>query len=335
MYFSPSEIQARRLIAQLLASSDAQEINDRTPQSVARYMLCTQGQDYAGGLTALALRAGYTAKFESARSSAWDRFMISESGEQEIIRTWSQRGTLHFLHRDDWNVVKLMGSRALGKKETRAARFGQSPEDYDAIQNRIRSFIDSKTPCPVSRQEIRDALNLSSSEASHHLRVLGCQGIIAQGQRIGIHDSFFTSPWSTENFSPDHVVVEVVERYFSTRGPARLEDILWWSKLPKTSIVQALEALTSHDRLLQVFDENGSSMWLGPWQSDVTPAEIAATLEQEIWLPPFDEFMMSYTIRSEIFSPTCNPCEALTKNGISWPFVVANGQIQGRLTTSA
>ncbi len=69
----PREIAARRLIAQLLAPSDAHPLAGRVlaPVDVCRWMLAIQGQNYDGGLEAIAIRQGRRrSRFRTAPAEA-------------------------------------------------------------------------------------------------------------------------------------------------------------------------------------------------------------------------------------------------------------------------
>ena len=73
MSLEPREIAARRLIAQLLAPSDAHPLAGRVlaPVDVCRWMLAIQGQNYDGGLEAIAIRQGRRrSRFRTAPAEA-------------------------------------------------------------------------------------------------------------------------------------------------------------------------------------------------------------------------------------------------------------------------
>lgn len=65
------------------------------------------------------------------------------------------------------------------------------------------------------------------------------------------------------------------------------------------------------------------------WQKNVTEAELEAALSLTLRLPAFDEYLMGYGSRTEVL-PESLRNQVLTRNGISWPFVVEEGVITGR-----
>lgn len=86
---STRELLARRLIAQGLAGSAARP-RCRSALGVARALLAVQGQTYPAGIRALALRSGRT-----------DEEVLGEVAILRLVRSWPQRGTLHFLPAED------------------------------------------------------------------------------------------------------------------------------------------------------------------------------------------------------------------------------------------
>lgn len=302
-------------------------------------MVATQGQNYVAGLTGLALRAGMNITHTPTLTTTldqhthWFEHTINSpsdptNAEGILLRTWSQRGTLHFLEKDYAWVVGVCGQRGVGKESSNAKRWGQSVEEYRETRDLVLSSIDNKR---TSRAQIKEATGVSSSVASHHLRVLGAQGLIIQSHKDGTHDTFLRTP---SDLIPsdlhDSHIYQLVVAYFSTRGPARLEDFTYWSGLTKTSTRASLDQAVRRGELIESIDGRSEKLWMAPWQKDVSSSDISTALSLSIQLPPFDEFLMSYTHRDDIYAKHCAREEVLTKNGISWPFLVENGLIQGR-----
>lgn len=325
------ELLARRLIAQALAPTDARPA-PTTLAEAARYMVATQGQNYAGGLTGLAIRAGQDAAPTGKNTSELDAAMA----DYEVIRTWSQRGTLHFLHRDDLWVALLCGHRSVaGNIDRLATASGITTDEYHSIQ---QATFDA---CPqltdrASLRSVTAHLPQSSAVTSHHLRRLGASGQIIQGPKAGQHDTFIQTkvalPQELEQAQQRNkadATTELAQRYFSTRGPATIEDFCWWSSLPKGTSLKAIEQLAADGKLLRT-DIGNQPHYMAPWQADVTGKELTAARRLTFHLPPFDEYFIAYKNRDALFAPGVDPLTVMTKNGISWPFTVAGGAITGR-----
>ncbi|MDY5584356.1 MAG: winged helix DNA-binding domain-containing protein [Arcanobacterium sp.] len=326
-----SEFLSRRLIAQSLAPSAARPTSPSTIAEAAKYMLATQGQNYAGGLTALAIRAGLPevplAKNTSHLDSAMDNY--------EVIRTWSQRGTLHYLHPSNFWLVTLLGPRSIGKNtETLAREFGVELTDYDTAFNLLYELC----PEPISRQTLRELFRergFDNRFLAHHLRRSGSLGSLIQTKRNGSHDVFTRSISAipeavafAESTDDEQKLNTLVLQYFSTRGPATIADLAWWSGLAKGTLTKQAAALVSTGELLE-FEWAGSSHFMGAWQEHVTNAELNAALELSFYLPAFDEYFIAYKDRKALFAPGVDPLSVMTKNGLSWPFRVEAGLIVG------
>ncbi|PLW01779.1 hypothetical protein AY498_00550 [Corynebacterium ulcerans] len=311
------EIRARRMIAHYLSPSDAHPQPASLPDA-AFHMMATQGQNYAGGLQGLALRTGVHELYTGTIQSHLDDCLK----DYEVIRTWSQRGTLHFLHKDNAWIVAAIGKRGLGTIESSAQRFGITEQEYSEILERTIQLCAT----PHSRQQLRDCLGIDSALLSNVMRRLGRTGDLIQGAKTGNHDTFIRAEAVGCNVNQDASIGTLITNYFSTRGPAHITDCTWWSTLPKTVVRREAKKAVDAGSLLEVSPD----VFMGSWQNDVSDSEMAAALQLRIQLPPFDEYLMSYTQRDVLFSPQCDPLSVLTKNGISWPFMVSGGVIIGR-----
>ncbi|WP_421083086.1 winged helix DNA-binding domain-containing protein [Rothia nasimurium] len=330
----PNPLVARRLIAQALAPAFARPTTPTTVTDAAHYMIATQGQNYAGGLTALAIRAGQPEKPLTTNTSHLDDALA----DYELVRTWSQRGTLHYLHRTDHWVTTLLGPRSVtGKPERLAAQFNLDVADYEAA----RSLTESTIVEPVSRDRLRSLFAESGYPREllgHHLRRLGSVGSIIQTRRTGQHDTFTSATFAipqqvadADARTPAQKTRELTARYFSTRGPATIDDFNWWSTLPKTTITRTAESLVASGELIR-FNLDGTTYYMGSWQQDVTTQELDHALTLTHHLPAFDEYFIAYKNRTHLFAPGVDPHSVMTKNGIGWPFTVEGGLITNRYT---
>lgn len=336
--FLPTEIAARRMISQFLAPSAARPITPTDPAHTAELMLATQGQNYVGGLTGLHLRAGRDVRFTGKNTTDLDTAM---RGGKAIVRTWSQRGTIHFLHPKNFWIVALCGYRATSDNMAlRAGRWDLDESTYQQIHDDVVAYATRLR----SRADIRGIVAAHGVEpvsgvASSVLRHLGASARLVQGSKIGQHDSFIqveklilaAARRKAEQaiVNPERAISTLLQSFMETRGPATISDFTWWSGLPKTSARKAVDSLVARGKLLEV-QWGGDMYYLAPWHIDVTDDEVRAALEIEYFLPPFDEFYMSYTNRDVLFAPGVDPTMVLTKNGLSWESYLSGGQIQGR-----
>jgi hypothetical protein len=118
----------------------------------------------------------------------------------------------------------------------------------------------------------------------------------------------------------DEALAELAGRYFTSHGPASLQDFIWWSGLTTAEARAAVELAKS--RLAQETID-GQTYWLSASLSSATEPSPTAHL-----LPPYDEYTVAYKDRSAVL----NPLYAKQKNagnGIFFPIIVVDGQIVG------
>lgn len=68
----------------------------------------------------------------------------------------------------------------------------------------------------------------------------------------------------------------------------------------------------------------GTDYWLATWQENVTAKEIEAALRLRLELPAFDEYLLGYANKQMVL-PEHLRDNVLTRNGLSWPWVMEGG----------
>lgn len=91
---------------------------------------------------------------------------------------------------------------------------------------------------------------------------------------------------SSPELTDDQAVAELTHRYFSSHGPATLEDFAWWSGLTKTQCRQGIAAVG--DRLAAEEDEDGTTWLAAPGAAPVENATGA------FLIPIYDELGVAY-----------------------------------------
>ncbi|QGU03206.1 hypothetical protein CKALI_11840 [Corynebacterium kalinowskii] len=299
------ELRARRLIAQRLAPGQ----QCGTAVDAAHWMLATQGQLYNSGLAGLAARAAEAPNPASL----------------SIVRTWSQRGTHHFLAAEDaqW-MMRLCAPRPEVAAAKRRPSLGLTEQDVATARG---AFHEALSDGPVSRTEayaLFAAAGVSPEEyrGQHLLRSFGSDGTVVQGARRGNEDVFMlVSALTVQSLEleGDAALAELGTRYFHSRGPATVQDLAWWSGLTVRDAKKA--AVLARD----VIEMDGYLM--GAFQEDWSNFEEALALT--LSLPAFDEYLLGYKDRSDVCPAELVPIVGPTRNGICRPFVVTEGIVTG------
>ena len=115
----------------------------------------------------------------------------------------------------------------------------------------------------------------------------------------------------------DEAIAELTERYFTSHGPATIQDFCWWCGLTQAEAKRGLEMVKE---ILVEEKIKGQSFWI----KATTPAKIKTP--GMYFLPPFDEYLVAYKDRSAALE-NLHSKKVFTINGIFSPVVIINGKI--------
>lgn len=124
---------------------------------------------------------------------------------------------------------------------------------------------------------------------------------------------------SVDPLTEDEALAELTKRFFTSHGPAMLDDFAWWSGLTKTTARRGL-ALVDAAIVSETINEK-------VYYYSATLASIGQVSPQAYLLPPYDEFGIAYRDHSPTLELQQQTME--TKEFIFYPFAVYNGHIVG------
>ncbi len=287
------------------------------PTQVVGWLGAVQAQDYLGALWAVGLRT------RNANEENVKRAIVDKT----IVRTWPMRGTLHFVAAADvrW-MLDLLTPRIIASR----ARLYKQLELDDQIFARIKELFVSALQ--GGKQLPRDAMyglleaadiSTTGGRGLHILSRLAQEGIICFGTREGKQQTFaLLDEWApkAKRMARDEALAELARRYFTSHGPATLQDFVWWSGLRTADARAGLEMAKPH-LVQEVID--GQTYWLASSMPTAKDASPTAYL-----LPAFDEYTVAYKDRSAVLNPLYAK-QVNTGNGIFFPTIVIDGQIVG------
>jgi len=307
-----TEISICRLFSQRIASTEF-----TSPKEIVGWMVAMQAQDFAMAKWAVGVRLlnATNAKVETALNKG------------EIIRTHVMRPTWHFVAADD--IYWLLDLSASKIKSAMKAR-DKELELTEAIFTRSNNILEGILSGGVhlTREELAEALNNSNittdnNRLSHILMHAELDGIVCSGKVNGNKQTYALLCERVPHkkiLSRDESLAELAKRYFTSHGPATLQDFIWWSGLSITEARKGLESIQS-DFVSEVI---GSARY---WFKDSFP--IIRKEEETIYLlPAFDEFLISYKDRSASLA-LIHHKKAVSDNGIFRPVIIMNGQVTG------
>jgi hypothetical protein len=284
---------------------------------ILRAFVAIQGQDYSQAKWALALR--------SLSNEAQIETLIEQT---HIVRTWLMRGTLHLLALSDlrW-MLDLFGQRLL---QQRAGRHRDLELD-DATFVRSRSLLEQALS-GGKRLDRRTLLALLEGEGIstagqrgiHILQQISLQKVICQLNAAKNNPLFVLIDEICPPEDPlpnDEALQRLALNYFRSRGPATLQDFVFWSSLPLTACRRALERVASQ---LQSYTIDELTYWM---DRDLDPS--LSEHDTLYLLPGFDEYLLGYGKREAVLDPRYAKQVVPGGNGVFFPIIVKQGAVVG------
>ncbi|MFN8475856.1 MAG: winged helix DNA-binding domain-containing protein [Anaerolineae bacterium] len=307
------DIVAHRLHSQQLLGTQF-----RTPAEVVDWFGAVQAQDYPGGKWAIGLRLPGATDADIERAIA----------DRSIIRTWPMRGTLHFVAAEDirW-MLEALTPRVVAGASSRHRQLELDDATFARSREVIAAALQGgkRLSRPAMYQTL-DAAGISTQgqRGIHILGRLAQEGLICFGPHEGKQPAFvLLDEWApnAKRLERDVALAELARRYFTSHGPATVQDFVWWSGLTAADARAGLDAVKS---ALVEERVDGQSYWLRP---DITGGMPPAPLVH--LLPAFDEYMVAYRDRGAALRAVQARDIPTPGMIILGPIIVADGQFVG------
>jgi len=307
-----TEISSCRLVSQKIASTEFSAAKE-----VVEWMGAMQAQDFAMAKWAVGLRLlnPTNAKIEDALNKG------------EILRTHVMRPTWHFVSSDDiyW-LLDLTANKIKSSMKSRDKELELSEAVYTKCNQIIGQLLAGGVH--LSREELATSFNnahikTDNNRLSHIMLRAELEGIVCSGHVNGnkqTHTLLSDRVPYKKILSRDESLAELAKRYFTSHGPATLQDFVWWSGLSVTDARQGFEAV----KALFISETIDAVQY---WFKDSFPGN-PIDRNAIYLLPAFDEFLISYRDRSASLS-LIHHKKAVSDNGIFRPIIVVDGQVTG------
>jgi hypothetical protein len=297
-----SDIPSLRLASQQLGHGRM-----TTPEGMVSWLGAVQAQDYEGGLWSIGLRLPGSTRREVEKAL----------DDRKIVRTWAMRGTLHMVPADDvgW-ILSLVAPRMVRLHARREKELGLTTEDLRKGRELVTAALEggrSLTRPEIYRVFAEEGLSPEGQRGFHILFRLGIEAVICFGARRGKEHTFvLLDEWVGHGADPEReeALAELTRRYFTSHGPATLQDFSWWSSLPSADARAAIELLA---REITTHEIGGKTFFSAAGQDLYTGHDAHL-------LPPYDEFFIAYRDRSAFIDPA-----DLARTGTrlsSFPFII-------------
>jgi hypothetical protein len=311
-----SEITRIRLCQQQISDARAKD-----PAGVVAWLGAMQAQDYPGAKWSIGLRLPGTTDGDIEKAIA----------DRQIVRTWPMRGTLHFVAAEDasW-MLELMTPRVIAVARGRQSALGLD----DATVERCREIFASALQGGkvLTREEMYEALEEGGISASgqrgyHLLGRTAMERLICFGPHQGKNPTFvLMEEWipKAKQLERDEALTELARRYFTSHGPATIQDICWWSGLTVADARAGVEGAREHLTEAKV---DGKTYWMALDARDKAASAEAAS--DTYLLPGFDEYLLGYRDRTAALDPAQAPIICPGSNGMFASTIVSGGRVVG------
>lgn len=312
-------LRERRLSVQQLARRTM-----AAPKDVVGWLGAVQAQDYAGAKWAVALRVAIDISERSVESAI---------GEGSILRMHVMRWTWQFVLPEDarW-MLALVRPRLLA----RAARRDRELELDAATFRKSNTVLDRalrdgqhRTRPELAALLGRAGISPADQRLSHLLARAEIDGIVCSGPRRGKQFTYahldHRAPIPATRLARDEALAALARRYFRSRGPALLDDFIWWSGLSAADARAALDAVRP-SLAVDLIDGRTYFSWDAPTSG--APFKSGRGDEACLLLPAFDEYLVAYRHRDALIdSDHVKLVNAGT--GMLNPSVVIGGRVIG------
>jgi len=305
-------ISVQRLFNQQIAESKFSAADE-----IVGWMGAMQAQDYPMAKWAIGLRL----------QDSKDQLIEAAINRGDILRTHILRPTWHFVSADDiyW-LLELTAPHIFSSLKFRH-KFLEISDDILKKSNKLIEKALS-TGSHLTREEIAKILakariKTDLNRLSHLLLLAELAGITCSGVARGNRTTYALLPKRVPHrkvYPHDESLAKLAQRYFNSRGPARLQDFIWWSGLPAAKAKKALE-LAKSNFISQTIDSEEY------WFSGSIPSHQNDNTSP-YFLAAFDEFLIGYKDRSAPLAGISDK-KAISNNGIFHPLLVINGQVRG------
>ena len=288
------------------------------PSQLVAWLGAIQAQDFPGAKWSIGLRLPGASELDIDRAIA----------DRTIVRTWPLRGTLHFVAAADVHWMRaLLTPRIIAGSIARQRKLDLHAAVFARCENLfIKALRGGKQLSREAMYALLENARISTADQRgyHILWRLAQEGLLCFGAHAGKQPTFaLLDEWCpvAKTWEREESLAELTKRYFTSHGPATLQDFIGWSGLRVSDARAGLDMLGS--TLAQEVIEN-KTYWMPQSAPTLSKSSAAAYL-----LPGFDEYMLGYKDRSASLDPKYARKICPGSNGMFVPTIVMEGQVVG------
>lgn len=286
-------------------------------KGLLNYLGAVQAQDYSMSKWAVGLRL----------KEANEKLINTAIDKGDILRTHLLRPTWHFVSADNiyW-MLELTAQRIKKSMHSRNKELGLTSQIFSESNKIIREAL--KENNHLTREAIIKLLNEANiqtdkNRASHLLAEAELTGIICSGIQKGNKITYALLDERVKNnhhLTRDEYLIKLARIFFTTRGPASVNDFVWWSGLTISDARKSLEMIRQKMNSIQL----NSQIY---WFYRPSTQNLHST-DRVYLLPAFDEFLISYKDRSMVLISESHR-KIISQNGMFRAIIVYEAKIIG------
>jgi hypothetical protein len=307
-----SEILKLRLHNSGLSSSPFKSAAD-----AVSHIGAVQAQDFAAAKWALGLRI----------KNSTDEDIEKAFNEGAILRTHVMRPTWHFVVPED---ISWMLELTAPRVKRLLAHYNRKLELDDALFAKSNAAIVKALQghTYLTRQELKTILANTGIETNvqrlaHIIMWAELDGLICSGPKRGKQFTYALLEERAEkakNLSREQALSKLALNYFTSHGPAQLQDFSWWSGL---AVKDARDALDSIKSELKQATLDGKTYWFSNNTKITTQKSPFALL-----LSIYDEYTIAYKDRGAI-SEARDIERMISMGNALTAAIILNGKVAG------
>lgn len=283
-----------------------------------QWLGAVQAQDYLGALWAIGLRMSHATEAKVEQALA----------DRSIVRTWPMRGTIHFVPAADvrW-MLQLLTPRMLASSAARMRQAGLDEKVFSRSRNIfINALQGGNQLSRTAMYKLLEAAGISTNEQRglYILHRLSAEGLLCFAARQGKQPAFaLLDEWVPDAISLPYAeaLAKLALRYFTSHGPATVQDFAWWTGLTVADAKNGVEMIKSDLRYEVIEDRTYWFKTLAPAGKDLS--HIAYLL------PNYDEYIVGYTDRSAVLDEEHTQRLDSRGNVLFSHTIVIDGQVIG------
>ncbi len=278
-----------------------------------------QAQEYAHAKWAIALRVpGQT-----------DDSIEKAFNEGRILRTHIMRPTWHFVVPEDIRWMQELTAHRVHQANAYMYRQEKlTPQLLLRCLDVFRKELEGNRY--KTREELAVALEASGMPAKSHrlayfMMHAELENVITSGPRQGKQFTYALleerAP-QAKSLPREEALNRFTTMYFSTRGPATVADMVWWSGL---TVKEVKEGIALAGNSIEKINIDKKEYWMG--QGQAIPEKPSGLT---YLMPDYDEYGIAYRDRTELLAGREAPPNTRTENPIYDHMLVVDGLIAGR-----